>query len=151
MMNEIRSPQTLAQIFNARSIALVGASDDPKKFGYMTLRSLIAGGFEGPIYPVNAKGGEIMGLKVYPSLRDVHIDDLVAIIVPAKFVPGILTTRRKRSQGSRCSQRRFSRGGKTRFGRRLSPLPGKKGSGSSGRISRGSIICPTNFAPCSSR
>jgi acyl-CoA synthetase (NDP forming) len=91
MMNEISSTQALSQIFNARSIALVGASDDPKKFGYMTLNSLIAGGFAGPIYPVNSKGGEIMGLKVYTNLKEIPASiDLVVVIVPAKFVPEVL-------------------------------------------------------------
>ncbi|MEW6667219.1 MAG: CoA-binding protein [Thermodesulfobacteriota bacterium] len=91
MTSETRSPQALTQIFNARSIALVGASDDPKKFGYMTLHSLIEGGFEGPIYPVNAKGGELMGMKAYSSLREIPTSvDLVVIIVPAKFVPEII-------------------------------------------------------------
>jgi acyl-CoA synthetase (NDP forming) len=91
MMEGPLFPQALNEIFNARSLALVGASDDPKKFGYMTLRSLIAGGFEGPIYPVNAKGGELMGLKVYQSLREIPTSiDLVVVIVPAKFVPEVL-------------------------------------------------------------
>jgi acyl-CoA synthetase (NDP forming) len=43
----------LERIFNARSIAVVGASNERRKFGYMTLDSLIRGGFEGKLYPVN--------------------------------------------------------------------------------------------------
>ena len=79
--------QTLAEIFHARSIALVGASGNPKKFGFMTLQSLLAGGFEGSIYPVNPKGGELMGLKVYKSLNEIPSTiDLVAVIVPAESV-----------------------------------------------------------------
>jgi acyl-CoA synthetase (NDP forming) len=85
------SQRTLKEILHARSIALVGASGDPKKFGYMTLNSLIEGGFKGPIYPVNPRGGELMGLKVYETLGDIPSSiDLVVIIVPAKFVPQIL-------------------------------------------------------------
>ncbi|MBU2644873.1 CoA-binding protein, partial [bacterium] len=57
----------LNRIFNAGSIAVVGASSDQRKFGYMTLNSLIQGGFEGPIYPINPKADEVLGLKCYPS------------------------------------------------------------------------------------
>ena len=65
-----RNLQAMDKIFNARSIALVGASADPAKFGYMTLHSLVVGGYDGQIYPINPKGGEIMGLKVHTSLSE---------------------------------------------------------------------------------
>jgi acyl-CoA synthetase (NDP forming) len=83
--------QAMDKIFSARSVALVGASGDPGKFGYMTLDSIIRGGYEGKIYPVNPKGGEILGLKAYRSLREVpRRPDLVVVVVPAMIVPGVL-------------------------------------------------------------
>ncbi len=83
--------RALDRIFKARSIALVGASENPAKFGHMTLNSLIEGGYQGRIYPVNPKGGEILGLKVYPGLdRLPQPPDLVAVCVPAPFVAGVL-------------------------------------------------------------
>lgn len=83
--------QAIERIFKARSVAVVGASGDPSKFGYMTLDSIIRGGYQGQIYPVNPKGGELLGLKAYPSLNEVPDQpDLVVVIVPAKFVPGVL-------------------------------------------------------------
>ena len=83
--------QALDKIFKARSVALVRASADPAKFGYMTLDSLIKGGYQGRIYPVNPRGGEILGLRVYPGLdRLPEPPDLVAVCVPAKFVAGVL-------------------------------------------------------------
>ena len=42
---------SLKAIFKARSVALVGASADPRKFGYMTLDSLVRGGYDGRIFP----------------------------------------------------------------------------------------------------
>jgi acyl-CoA synthetase (NDP forming) len=43
------------------------------------------------LYPVNPKAKEIMGIKAYSSVREVPDDlDSVIIIVPAKFVAGIL-------------------------------------------------------------
>ena len=84
--------QSIGRMFNARSVAIVGASGDPRKFGYMTLNSIINGGYEGKIYPINPKGGEFMGLKVYPSLKEVPGKlDLAVIIVPAEFVPGVMS------------------------------------------------------------
>ncbi len=83
--------QALDKIFKARSVALVGASGDPSKFGHMTLDSLIQGGYQGRVYPVNPKGGEIMGLKVYSGLDQLpEAPDLVAVCVPARFVAGVL-------------------------------------------------------------
>jgi acyl-CoA synthetase (NDP forming) len=53
------SAKTLAAldgILNAGSVALVGASTDPRKFGYMTLNSLIQGDYQGEIYPIKSQG-----------------------------------------------------------------------------------------------
>ena len=81
----------LERMFNARSIAVVGASNDRRKFGYMTLDSIIRGGFEGEIYPVNPKADEVLGLKAYPSVSELPGPiDLVSVIVPAKFAPGVI-------------------------------------------------------------
>lgn len=81
----------LEKIFNARSIAIVGASADPKKLGHMTLNSIIKGGYEGQIFPVNPKGGNILGYEVYTSIKEIPEQvDLVVVLVPAKFVPAVL-------------------------------------------------------------
>jgi acetyltransferase len=83
--------QSIYKIFNARSVALVGASADPTKFGFMTLNSILHAGYEGRIYPVNPKGGTLAGLSVYSSLKEVPSPlDLVVIVVPANFVPEVL-------------------------------------------------------------
>ena len=42
----------LQKILAPRSIAVIGASEEPGKVGTVTLKNLIAGGFTGPIYPV---------------------------------------------------------------------------------------------------
>jgi acyl-CoA synthetase (NDP forming) len=79
-------------IFRPRSIAVAGASANPDTPGYDYVRSLQEFGYAGAIYPINPKGGEILGLPVYGSLRDVpggveyviscipnaHVLDLVA-------------------------------------------------------------------------
>ncbi|UCD80240.1 MAG: CoA-binding protein [Desulfobacterales bacterium] len=87
----LTTSKAIDSIFKAKSIAVVGASADPLKFGYMTMSSLVKGGYEGRLYPVNPKAKEIMGLKAYASVSEVPDElDCVVIIVPAKFVAGIL-------------------------------------------------------------
>ncbi len=89
MVNKIKK---LNGFFKAKSIAVVGASTNPEKTGHIIMKNIIEGGFKGQIYPINPKGSEILGLSCYPSLIDVPIDkiDLVIIVVPAKFVPGVM-------------------------------------------------------------
>lgn len=77
--------------FRPRSIAVIGASHHPGKIGYQILKNILSNGFEGDVYPVNPKGGEILGRSVYKSIMDVPGDvDLAIIAVPAKLVPAVL-------------------------------------------------------------
>jgi len=75
-------------IFNPRSIAVVGASDNPGKLGSHVMRSLTEGKYPGGIYPVNPGKSEILGIKTYPSLLHVPEEvDLAMIVLPAEQVP----------------------------------------------------------------
>lgn len=69
-----------------KSIAVIGASATPGKIGYTVLNNLVNQGYKGEIYPINPKGGEILGRKVYTSVMDVPgtIDSAV-ITVPANI------------------------------------------------------------------
>lgn len=85
------SRAAIGAVLNARSIAVVGASNDVRKFGGMTMQTLTAGGYDGWLYAVNPRGGEIMGVPVFSSLNDVPgALDAVVIIVPAESVPSVL-------------------------------------------------------------
>lgn len=53
----------LNKMFKPESVAVIGASNTPGKVGYIIVDNLINDGFEGEIYPVNPKGGEILGKK----------------------------------------------------------------------------------------
>lgn len=76
--------EEIDQIINARSVALVGASGSPMKFGSLFTMSQMNVGFDGPIYLVNPKEKEIMGLKAYPDIRSLpEVPDLVYLMVPA--------------------------------------------------------------------
>lgn len=77
------------KIFYPGSVALIGASTDPQKIGYVMLRNLI--GFPGQVYPVNPRATEILGKKTYPKIGDIAGQvDAAVIAVPAPAVPGVL-------------------------------------------------------------
>lgn len=82
---------SLASMFTARSVAVVGASPNPEKVGHLILANILKGGFAGRVYAVNPKGGEILGRKAYPSLGTVpdHVD-LAVLVVPAAQVGRVL-------------------------------------------------------------
>lgn len=83
--------EVLHKLFRPRSIALIGASRDPKKLGNIILRNIISGGFRGKIFPINPEAEEIYGLKVYPSVLKVPEEvDLAVITVPAVIVPQVI-------------------------------------------------------------
>ena len=78
--------------FNAKSVALVGASPEPGKIGNSVMESLVKHDYKGKVYPVNAKGyPEIMGIKAYKNLLDIKDPiDVVIVTVDLKFVPDLL-------------------------------------------------------------
>ncbi len=78
-------------LFDPRSVAFLGASSDPRKWGFRILFNLINGGFPGRIYPVNPKQEEILGLRVYKNVGDIpEIPDLAVIVVPPQSVPHVV-------------------------------------------------------------
>ncbi len=82
---------SLVQVFNAQSVAVVGASSNSEKTGHTVLKNIVDGGFEGDIYPINPKADTILDLKCYQSLKDIPgAVDLVVIIVPAALVPQVM-------------------------------------------------------------
>ncbi|MBI4729014.1 MAG: acetate--CoA ligase family protein [Acidobacteria bacterium] len=77
-------PALLARFAGARSVALVGASNDPLKWGNRILCNITEGGFAGRIYPVNPRESRIAGLEAYPSVGALpEIPDVVLVCVPA--------------------------------------------------------------------
>jgi len=62
---------SLEEIFQPRSVAILGASRAPQKWGNVAARQLMAGGFPRAIYLINPSVPEILGHQTYRSLRDV--------------------------------------------------------------------------------
>jgi acetyl coenzyme A synthetase (ADP forming)-like protein len=82
-------PELSPALFLPRSIAVIGASSDPKKVGYAVLRNLLP--FPGTLYPVNPHDTDILGRKAYPSVNALPGPvDLAVIAIPAAKVPGVM-------------------------------------------------------------
>lgn len=79
--------QSLDRLFNPRSIAIVGASDDLTRVGGLPIRFLRQHGYTGKISPVNPKYREIAGLPCFPKLTDIPEPvDLALVGIPRQFV-----------------------------------------------------------------
>jgi acyl-CoA synthetase (NDP forming) len=61
-------PAFLRAVVNPRSVAVIGASADPLKFGGRVIHYVIRHGFPGRILPINASAAEVLGLPAYPSV-----------------------------------------------------------------------------------
>lgn len=85
------SEETMRYVFSPRSVAVIGASSDDQKEKTGWVGRLISFGFKGKIYPINPKAGTILGLKAYPSVKDIlEPVDYVIINVPRKLAPQML-------------------------------------------------------------
>lgn len=74
-------------LFEPRSIAVIGASTAPGKIGYKIVENIVEVGYEGKVYPVNPKGGEVLGLPILGSVTDIEGPvDVAVLAIPAKFV-----------------------------------------------------------------
>jgi len=81
----------LERFFTPRSVAVVGASRTPGKVGHDVAQNLLKGGFEGPLYPVNPKADEVLGLRCYPDLPSIGEPiDLAVVAIPAQGVPAVI-------------------------------------------------------------
>ena len=81
----------LKKIFNANSVAIIGASRRMGHPGHLALMGLMESGFDGKIYPINPSAREIDGIKAYPNIKSVHEPvDLAFIAVPADRVVPVL-------------------------------------------------------------
>ena len=89
VLAEDPEPALPDSLFTIRSVAVVGASQDPDKIGYAICRNML--GFPGALYPVNPKSPEILGKTAYPSLAAIPGPvDVAVIAIPAPGVPAIV-------------------------------------------------------------
>ena len=95
----------LDRLLSPRSVAVLGASQRPGAIGTRVWQQLRAGGFAGPVYPVNPKHARLDGLPVFARVADLPAaPDLALICTPARTVARLvaeLGARRRPGRGDR--------------------------------------------------
>jgi acyl-CoA synthetase (NDP forming) len=81
----------LKLIFEPRSIAFLGATDNQAKWGFRIFANIVFGGYQGRLYPINPTKDEILGKKVYRNVAELpEVPDLAVIVIPPPGVPKVL-------------------------------------------------------------
>ncbi len=81
----------LDALFKPKSVAIIGASNNPLSIGHIVLQNLLDHNFKGPIYPINPKSKFIKSFLAYPSVSDIPGEvDLVNISIKNTLVPAVL-------------------------------------------------------------
>lgn len=89
----IRSLQRidLTKMFYPESVAVIGASAHEGKVGNAVFKNLLYFGYKGVVYPINPRSRSILGVRAYPSVKEVGEQiELAVVIVPAGIVPDVL-------------------------------------------------------------
>ena len=80
-------PSSLTPFFDAKGVAILGASTNPKKLSYGILENLVSYGYKGEVYPVNPNATEILGKKAYASIADVPDPvELAVVVLPVTVI-----------------------------------------------------------------
>jgi acetyltransferase len=88
-LGQNRSP--LDAIFSPRTVAVIGATETKNSVGRTVMSNLIHTPFGGTVFPVNPKRSSVLGVKAYPSVKDLPEQvDLAVICTPAVTVPGVV-------------------------------------------------------------
>ena len=75
--------RSIARLLAPRSIAVIGASDEPATLGHIVLENLLRGKFSGPVYPVTPDIVSVQGVRAYASVTDIPDPvDLAVVTVP---------------------------------------------------------------------
>ena len=81
----------LDAIFSPKTVAVIGATENPGSVGRTVLWNLISNPFGGVVFPVNPKRSSILGIKAYPNIAAVPEKvDLAVVVTQASFVPDII-------------------------------------------------------------
>ncbi|GJL60858.1 MAG: GCN5 family N-acetyltransferase [Nitrospirales bacterium] len=78
-------------LFKPQSIAVIGASNRPRRVGSVVMQNLLKGGFPGPVMPVNPKYQAVCGVLAYPEVQALPIiPDLAILCTPPHTIPLLL-------------------------------------------------------------
>lgn len=85
------SVTNLEYMFSPKSIAVIGASNDPANAGHIVMRNIMGGGFMGPVMPVSDEAEAIAGVLTYPSVHALpKTPDLAVVCRPLPDIPEVL-------------------------------------------------------------
>jgi acetyltransferase len=86
-----RGRKALDAIFFPKNVAVIGASEREGSVGRTILWNLISSPFGGTVFPVNPKRASVLGIKAYPTIKDVPEKvDLAIVVTPAPTTPAII-------------------------------------------------------------
>src|SRR5438067_818807 len=84
LANSPAMSRDLRPLFAPSSVAILGASDDPAKWGNWLARGALRGADRRPVYLINRRGTEVLGQATYRSIEELPATpELVVISVPA--------------------------------------------------------------------
>ena len=90
-MGEFSQRQAIQSMLAAKSIAVVGATENRASPGYRLLSYLLRFGYAGNVYPVNPRQTECQGRPCYEALHLLpEVPDLIGVAVAARRVPDVL-------------------------------------------------------------
>ena len=93
--------KNLQDFFYPKTFCIVGASSKEKSIGYELLKSVKDYGFTGKVFPVNPKGGEILGYKCFSLIEDINEPiDLAMVVVPKEYVEASIDKLLNKNVGS---------------------------------------------------
>src|SRR3990172_9420488 len=83
--------RNLEFLFRPASVAVIGASDRPQSLGATVMRNLLAGGYAGPIFPVNPKHSSVAGMRAVADVGNLdRAPGLAVVCTPPQTIPGII-------------------------------------------------------------
>jgi acetyltransferase len=81
----------LEAVFAPKNVAVIGATEKEGSVGRTILWNLISSPFGGAVFPINPKRSSLLGIKAYPSIRDVpDTVDLAVIVTPSTVIPDLI-------------------------------------------------------------
>lgn len=82
---------SLHTLFFPKTVAVIGATEKEGSVGRTVVKNLVASPFGGKVYPINPKRPAVLGIKAYPTVKDVpELIELAIVCTPAKTIPGIV-------------------------------------------------------------
>jgi acyl-CoA synthetase (NDP forming) len=81
----------MEKFYYPQSVAVIGVSENPVNLARGIIRNMLEAGYQGKIYAVGPRGGNVYGLPIYHHLHDLPVTvDLAVVLTPARFVPRVV-------------------------------------------------------------